>query len=59
MLPPTKETTKFHIYIKQPKVPKLKEVSSKKNNKAISKKLPSNIGVIFKSKEEVSEDIDY
>jgi len=58
MLPP-KENTTFHIYIKQPKVPKLKEVSSKKNNKGVSKKLPSNIGVIFKSKEEVSEDIDY
>lgn len=56
---PPKNNTKFHIYIKQPKVPKLKEVSSKKNNKATSKKLPSNIGVIFKSKEEVSEDIDY
>ena len=57
MLPPNKNTT-FHIYIKQPKVPKLKEVSSKNNNKGVSKKLPSNIGVIFKSKEEVTEDID-
>jgi len=55
MLPP-KENTKFHIYIKQPKLPKLKEVSSKKNN--VSSKLPSNVGVIFKSKEEVKEDLD-
>ncbi len=58
MLPPNKNTT-FHIYIKQPKVPKLKSVPSvKNNNKGVSKKLPSNIGVIFKSKEEVTEDID-
>jgi hypothetical protein len=56
MLPP-KENTKFHIYIKQPKVPKLKEVSSRKTNK-VESKLPSNIGVIFKSKEEVTEDLD-
>tara|TARA_R100001460_G_scaffold32402_1_gene63479 strand:- start:262 stop:435 length:174 start_codon:yes stop_codon:yes gene_type:complete len=55
MLPP-KENTKFHIYIKTPKVPKLKEVSSKKNK--VSSKLPSNVGVIFKSKEEVTEDLD-
>tara|TARA_R100001086_G_C11746849_1_gene234164 strand:+ start:491 stop:667 length:177 start_codon:yes stop_codon:yes gene_type:complete len=58
MLPPNKVNTKFHIYIKQPKVPKLKEVSSNKNNKSTSSKLPSNVGVIFKSKEEVTEDID-
>ena len=58
MLPPNKNTS-FHIYIKQPKVPTLKGASSvKKNNKGVSKKLPSNIGVIFKSKEEVTEDID-
>jgi len=55
MLPPNKNTG-FHIYIKQPKVPKLKEVSSKKNK--VSSKLPSNVGVIFKSKEEVTEDLD-